>query len=74
MSTINEQMGYKRAPKRNHTKNLPKNRVAAAAITRAKCPSCEVVGKAKQSATQPGSLYCTWCNHVFPLPDPEVTA
>jgi hypothetical protein len=67
MTTINDKMGLRRAGKRSMMSNLPKTRAAAAMITAAQCPACQVRGKAKPSATQPGQLYCTWCHHVFEL-------
>jgi len=67
MTTINEKLGLRRAGKRTMMQSLPKNRVDAAKITSAECPSCHVVGKAKISATTPGALYCTWCNTVFEI-------
>lgn len=63
MTTINEKLGFKRAGKRSMMK-LPKNRAAAAVITSATCPACQRTG-ARASKTQPGSLYCTWCNHLW---------
>lgn len=68
MSTINGKLGLRPAGKRSMMK-LPKSRAAAAAITSAKCPCCQMVGKASPSKTKgPGWLYCTWCNHVWELP------
>jgi len=71
MTTINSKLGLRRAGQRNMMKSLPKTRAAAAALTSARCPDCKTIGKAKASATQPGSLFCTWCHHVW---KPEATA
>jgi len=65
MSTINEKLGLKRAGKRPMMK-LPPNKIEAAKITSARCPICQHTG-ARPSKTQPGALYCTWCNHIWEL-------
>ena len=67
MTSINSKLGLKRAGKRAFMK-LPADRAEAAKITAAKCPVCQHTG-ARQSKTQPGMLYCTWCNTIYPLPD-----
>lgn len=69
MTSINDKLGLKRAGKRSMMQ-LPKDRAAAVAITSAKCPECSHTG-ARASKTQPGKLYCTWCNHIW---DPEPSA
>jgi hypothetical protein len=71
MTTINDKLGLKRAGKRAMM-NLPKTRSEAVKITSAKCPACTRTG-ARPSKTQPGSLYCTWCNTVYAFP-PSVDA
>ncbi len=69
MTTINEQMGFKRAGKRRMMANLPKTRAEASKITAAECPSCHVRGKASPSKRVPGALYCTWCSTTFAMPE-----
>jgi hypothetical protein len=66
MTSINSKMGLKPAGQRDMMK-LPKDRAAAAAITSAKCPACQHTG-ARASKTQPGALYCTWCNTIWQPP------
>ena len=65
MSTINDKLGLRRAGKRTMMK-LPTNKIEAAKITSARCPICQHTG-ARASKTQPGALYCTWCNHIWTL-------
>lgn len=69
MTSINSKLGLKPAGRRSMMK-LPKDRAAAAAITSAICPECHHTG-ARPSKTQPGKLYCTWCNHIWELPKGE---
>lgn len=65
MTSINQKLGLKPAGKRNMMK-LPKDRAEAVKVTSAKCPACQMVGRAKVSATKgQGWLYCTWCNEVW---------
>jgi len=64
MSSINEKLGLKRAGKRSMMTGLPKNKIDAAKITSAHCPSCDRTG-ARLSRTAPGSLYCPWCNTIW---------
>jgi hypothetical protein len=66
MSTINGKLGLKAAGKRSMMK-LPTDRELRNRITSAVCPACQRTG-ARPSKTQPGGLYCTWCNHVWELP------
>lgn len=63
MSRINEKLGIKPAGQRSMMK-LPPDRAARAALTAAKCPSCGRTG-ARESKTQPGAYYCTWCNTIW---------
>jgi uncharacterized Zn finger protein (UPF0148 family) len=71
MTSINRQMGLKAAGKRAMM-NLPRNRAEAAKITSAVCPECGRTG-ARLSKTQPGKLYCTVCNAIYPMPVSEPT-
>jgi hypothetical protein len=72
MSRINEKLGLRPAGQRAMMKGLPKKRADAVKITSAKCPICHHTG-ARPSKTQPGKLYCTWCNHVWALEADEPT-
>jgi hypothetical protein len=65
MTSINDKLGIKRAGPRAMMKSLPTNRAAAAAITRATCPSCQRTGARPSKTKGPGWLYCTWCNTVW---------
>jgi transcription elongation factor Elf1 len=66
MTTINSKMGLRPAGKRSFMKNLPTDRSAAAQITSAICPHCQVTGKCTASKTKgPGWLFCTWCSTSF---------
>lgn len=66
MTSINDKLGIKRAGKRAMM-NLPKSRAAAAAITSAKCPTCQQTGARPSKTKGPGWLYCTWCNTVWEI-------
>jgi hypothetical protein len=65
MTSINDKLGLTRPGRRRMMTNLPKTRAEAVKVTSAACPRCHTIGKAKISAVEPGSLYCTWCNHVW---------
>ena len=66
MTSINSKMGFKRPGKRAFMK-LPRNRAEAAKITSAKCPECGLTG-ARAIVNRPGSVFCSWCGHVWELP------
>lgn len=66
MTSINKQMGLKPAGTRAFMK-LPTTRSEAVRVTSAKCPICTHTG-ARPSKTQPGKLYCSWCNFIFDMP------
>jgi ribosomal protein L37AE/L43A len=65
MTSINDKMGLKRAGKRSMMK-LPTDRELRSRITSARCPLCARTG-ATLSRVQPGTLFCTWCSHTWPL-------
>jgi len=67
MTTINDQLGLKRAGKRRFMANLPRTRAEAVKITAAKCPDCGRTGASPSKTKGPGFLYCTWCNTTFEL-------
>lgn len=64
MTSINDKLGLKRAGTRSMMK-LPTDRTERNRITSAICPRCHAAGGARPSRTQPGALYCTWCNHIW---------
>jgi hypothetical protein len=68
VTSINDKLGLKRAGKRAMMTSLPTSRADAAALTAIVCPVCKVARKAKASKTQPGKLFCTWCNQVYEAP------
>lgn len=70
MTSINDKLGIKRAGKRPMM-NLPATRSEAVKVTSAKCPKCGQRG-ARQSATTPGWLFCSWCAEKWPLDKPSV--
>jgi len=69
MTSINDKLGLRRAPKRAFMKNLPADRADAAKITSAKCPLCARTGARPSKTKGRGWLYCTWCNHVWEMAD-----
>ena len=71
MSRINDKMGLKPAGKRDMMK-LPADRELRNAVTSAQCPKCHQWG-ARLSKAVPGSFWCTWCSHYWPLERAEKT-
>ena len=65
MTSINQQMGLKRAGKRSMMK-LPADRALRTRLTAAKCPACQRTG-AQLSRLHPGQAFCTWCYHQWEL-------
>jgi len=46
---------------------LPDDRRLRSAITSAKCPSCGRTGANLSKSDNEPTLWCTWCNHRWPL-------
>jgi hypothetical protein len=67
MTTINEQLGLPRAPKRSMMQ-LPSDRALRVRVTSARCPACQRTG-AHCSRGRPGWLVCSWCQQTWPLDD-----
>jgi len=68
MTSINDKLGLRRAPKRAFMQ-LPADRAAASKITSAKCPECSRTGARPSKRKGPGWVFCTWCNHAWELGD-----
>ena len=69
MTSINDKLGLKRAGKRSMMK-LPTDTALRSRLTAALCPACGRRG-AQLSRLHAGDVFCTWCAHHWPLPEPD---
>lgn len=60
MSTINQKLGFKPAPRRAYM-NLPDSRAEAANLTGARCPACGRTGAIENVIHGKRTRMCTWC-------------